>query len=367
MKIETTKDKLSSALQKLQKVSAKQVSLPILESVLLEAKDNLLTLRTTNLHVGTELTLPVKMDEEGSVAVRYDLFTQIVSHLKSGDEVLHVETDGNVLVLRTSYSEMRVSTYNADEFPTLPKIENEKSFSLPISKLIEGMRSVLYAAAQTEMKPEISSVYLHVEGNELIFVSTDSFRLAEKRIVVEGIDDFPGVIIPIKNVQEFLRVFSGEDEVAEVRLSENQISFETDHIYFVSRIIDGNYPNYQQIIPKDEQTQAVVLKKELEDALKLVQVFLDEFNQMSLTTLPEKDQLEFRAKNQEFGEGEVSVDTHLSGRDVSLHFNYKYLADVLSHRDAQSVSFHFYDERRPFVVRFEGDPSFIYLIMPIHR
>jgi len=365
MKLEVSGEKLTWAIQKLQKNLQKQLSLPILEAVYLEGKDDSLTLRTTNLHVGTEVTIPVKLIEEGRTAVRYDLFSQVLTNLKEKNEKIEFSFDGGLFVVKTPYSKFNITSFNADEFPTLPKIEDSTKFSIPIADFVDGVQSVMYAAAQSDIKPEISSVYVYTEGNELIFVSTDSFRLAEKRIVVEDLGDFPGVIFPIKNVQEFIRVFSKEDGVFTVLVSENQISFETELLYFVSRVVDGNYPNYRQIIPTESLIDVVFLHNELVSSLRLVHIFSDDFHQVFLKTNKKEEKVTFSSKNVDLGESEVKIDAHIHGDDIEVKFNYRYLADVLNHPSSDSISFHFTEANKPFIVRYIDDTSFLYLIMPM--
>ncbi len=365
MKLEVRAEKLQWAIQKLQKNQQKQLSLPILEAIYLEAKENTLILRTTNLHVGTEVVIPVKVEQEGKVAVRYDLLSQVLSNLKTKEDKIEFSFDGNLFTVKTPYSQVNMTSYNADEFPTLPKIADAPSFTLPITDFIDGVQSVMYAAAQTDIKPEISSVYIYTDGNELVFVSTDSFRLAEKRVVVENVGDFPGVIFPIKNVQEFIRVFAREEGNFSVLVSENQISFETESLYFVSRVIDGTYPNYQQIIPTESTTTITLLHSELTSALRLVHIFSDDFHQIFLRTEKEREKVIFSAKNVEVGESEAEVDAHIQGEDIEIKFNYRYLYDVLSHQMGDSISIELTETRKPFVVRYVGEPSFLYLIMPM--
>ncbi len=208
MKLESTLEKIEDAVLRVQKVSAKNISLPILENVLLIAEDNTLKLRSTNLHIGVEITLPVKIEKPGRVAVRLDIFSQIITNLKNEHKVVLEVTD-NILNIITEKSQMEIKLFPDADFPTLPYIEDAVELTIPVDTLIEGVRSVMYSASVSEIKPEISSVYIYTENNELVFVATDSFRLSEKRIVAKGVSDFPGLIVPIKNIQECIKIFTG--------------------------------------------------------------------------------------------------------------------------------------------------------------
>lgn len=366
MKLETTLEKIKEAISRVQKVSAKNLSLPILENVLLSAKENSLTFRSTNLHIGVEVTIPVKIAIEGEIAIRLDVFSSIINSLGAEHKVL-LETNENTLHISTSSSEMDIKLFPHLDFPTLPRVEDGVSINVSMETFIDGVRSVMYAASMSEIKPEISSVYVYTENNELVFVATDSFRLAEKRIVVEGVADFPGVIIPIKNIQECIKVFSGVTDVVKMSIGRNQLSINSEDIYFTSRIIDGNYPDYKQIIPQESKTQAVVLKSDLVQSLRLVSVFADSFNQILVKTDIEKGLLDIHTRNTDIGENNTTVAAALTGEGIEMYLNHKYMSDSFMSISQDSISFSFTEKNRPCVLRPVGDSSFLYLIMPMNR
>lgn len=367
MKLESTLEKISTATSRVQKISAKNLSLPILENVLLIAKDNTLTFRSTNLHIGVEVSIPVKIQQEGEAAVNLQVFSQIISSLKNEHKIILEVKDEKQLEITTEKSTMDIKLFPHQDFPTLPRVEDGVEITLPVEKIIDGIRSVVYSASMSDIKPEISSVYIYSENNELVFVSTDSFRLAEKRIVVETKQDFPGVIIPVKNVQECIKVFTGVSEDVRVFVGENQISLQSDEIYFTSRIVDGNYPDYKQIIPSESKTEAVVLKEDLIQSLRLVNVFSDSFNQILLKTNNKDGAITLHSRNTDVGENHTSVDAAVSGDDVQMYLNHKYLSDCFSSVISDSINFSFNESNKPFLVKGVGDNSFLYLIMPMNR
>ena len=366
MKLETTIQKLSNSVNKLKNFSSKNISLPVLENILLINKDNILTIRSTNLHIGVEISIPVKSIKDGEVAVNLGLFTNILNSLKKEDKIL-LELHGTLLKIKTENSEMEINTYDSSEFPSLPQIEEGLDFIIPIDKFIDGVRSVMYAASSSDIKPEISSVYIYKENNELIFVSTDSFRLAEKRIIIDGVDDFPGIIIPIKNIQECVHVFSDVKGDVLFELSKNQVSIKNNEIYFTSRIIDGNYPNYTQIIPQEEKTSVIVLKNDLYSSLRLINVFSDNFNQILLKTNKKKGVLSLHSKNTDIGENNTDIEAVIEGDDIEVYVNHKYITDSFSSLNEDSIYFSFFEKNKPFIIKSVGDNSFLYLIMPMNR
>ena len=148
-----------------------------------------------------------------------------------------------------------------------------KTFEIESKKLIDGIKSVYYSASFSDIKPEISSVFIYQENNDLVFVSTDSFRLAEKKIKMRNLEEIEGIIIPFKNIPEILRVIGGFLGIIRICFNKNQISFSFENTYLTSRIIDGVFPDYRQIIPKDIKTEATLLKQDLINALNLSNIF----------------------------------------------------------------------------------------------
>ncbi len=366
MKVETTLEKIKDSVLRVQKVSAKNLSLPILENVLIIAKDNQLIFRSTNLHVGVEISIPVKIEIEGEISVRLDVFGAIINSLGNQHKVT-LEVRDTTLHITTETSTMDIKLFPHSDFPTLPTVDEQDGFDIQMQDFIEGVRSVVYSSSVSEIKPEISSVYIYSENNELVFVATDSFRLAEKRIVMEGVVDFPGVIVPVKNINECVKIFSGVSGSVCVKVGQNQISIENDEIYFTSRIVDGNYPDYKQIIPSQSDTEVVMLKDDIIQSLRLISVFSDNFNQILLKTNVGAGTVHIHTRNTEVGENDTSIDAAITGEGIEMYLNHKYLSDSFSSISTDSISISFTEKNRPCVLRPVGDPSFLYLIMPMNR
>ncbi len=366
MKIEATLEKIKEAVSRAQKVSAKNLSLPILENVLLTASENILTIRSTNLHVGVEIMVPVKIEQEGEIAVKLDIFSQIINSLH-GEHKVVLEVIENTCHIHTEKSDMEIKLFPHTDFPTLPRVEDAVEIELPIETIINGVRSVVYSASLSDIKPEISSVYIYSENNEIVFVATDSFRLAEKRIVVEGANTIPGIIVPIKNIQECIKIFTGITDTTKLFIGKNQLSIQSNNIYFTSRIVDGNYPDYKQIIPQESLTDVVILKDELIQSLRLVNVFSDNFNQILMKTNSEKGQISIHSRNTDVGENNTTVDAAITGVGVEMYLNHKYLSDAFGALTSDSINFSFTEKNKPCIIKSVGDPSFLYLIMPMNR
>ena len=287
------------------------------------------------------------------------------SNFSQNENVQLEDKDGNLLV-KTSKSQITLKGQPHEDFPTIPAVSGA-IFEIDSKKLTEGIKSVYYSSSVSDIKPEISSVYIYTDGDNLVFVSTDSFRLAEKKIKVKGLEDISGIIIPFKNVVEILRIFGETQGSVKVCFNKNQISFSSDNIYLTSRVIDGIFPDYRQIIPKESSTEIVVLKQDLLNALKLSNVFSDKFNQVNLRAEPKQKVFELSSINNDVGENKTRLDAVLKGEGIELGFNYKYFLDCFQSITTDSVAIKMSGSGRPMVVSPVSDPSFTYLIMPMNK
>jgi DNA polymerase-3 subunit beta len=358
-------EKIKNALVTTERITGKNLTLPVLGSVLWVATNKTLKLRSTNLSLGIEVEIPAKIEKEGIVAIRGDILSSLFSVL-TGDSIVLFELIESNLLVKTKSSTILLKSISHEDFPTIPVIEGE-NFIIPSKKFIEGIRSVYYSASISEVKPEIGSIYIYPEEDMLIFVSTDSFRLAEKKIKIKQKLAFSGILLPYKNAVEIMKVFDIADEDLKVTLQKNQISFSTASIYLTSRVVDGSFPDYKQIIPKNSSTQATVLKQDFISSLKVSNIFSDKFNQITLTVKPHEKVFEIEAKNMDVGENTTFIAGALSGESVSANFNYKYILDCFQSISADSLNLELNGSNRAMIIRPVGDSSFMYLVMPMNR
>jgi len=365
MKLECSVEKIRNAVYQAERVTGKNLTLPVLSSILLIASGKSLKLRATNLSIGVEVEIPARVEKEGAAAVNGAVLYGVFSNMVSGESVQLKEENGNLSV-KTKKSEILLKGQPHDDFPTIPTVAGT-GFQIEAKKLSDGLKSVYWGSSISDIKPEISSVFFYTDGDQLIFVATDSFRLAEKKIKVKGLEEITGIIIPFKNIVEILRIFGEAPGMVQVQFNKNQISFTADDIYLTSRLIDGIFPDYRQIIPKSFATEAVVLKQDLLNALKLSNIFSDKFNQVNLSLQPKQKIFELSSINNDVGENKTRLDAALKGEGVELGFNYKYFLDCFQSLTTDSVSIRMSGASRPMVITPISDPSFTYLIMPMNR
>lgn len=365
MKLECGIEKIKNGILQVEKITGKNLSLPILSSILLIASGKSLKLRATNLSLGVEIEIPAKIEKEGVVAIPGSTLAGIFSNVFQNENI-HIEDENGNLLIKTKKNRIKLKGQIHDDFPTIPLVEG-KSFEIESKKLIDGIKSVYYSSSSSDIKPEISSVYIYSNDDNLVFVSTDSFRLAEKKIKIRGIEEIPGILIPFKNIPEILRIFGDIQGIIKVCFNKNQISFSSENIYLTSRIIDGVFPDYRQIIPKDFTVDAVVLKQDLLNALKLSNIFSDKFNQINLLINPKEKVFELSSQNNDVGENKTYLDAAIKGEEASLGFNYKYFLDCFQSINTDSISIKINHPSKPMVISGSSDNSFTYLIMPMNR
>jgi DNA polymerase-3 subunit beta len=365
IKLECKVEELKNKISQVEKITGKNLTLPILSSILLIASSKSLKLRSTNLSLGIEVEIPAKVEKEGIVAVSGSVLNGIFSNVFQNENVYLESVDGNLLI-QTKKSKIKLKGQPHDDFPTIPKVAG-MSFEIESKKLIDGIKSVYYSSSISDVKPEISSVFMYTNEDNLVFVSTDSFRLAEKKIKIKGLPEIQGILIPYKNISEILRVFGEVASIIKVCFNKNQISFSSDNVYLTSRVIDGVFPDYRQIIPKTWKTSATVLKQDLLNALKISNIFSGKFNQVNLKITPKEKVFELSSANNDIGENKTYLDAAITGEDIEIGFNYKYFLDCFQSILTDSMSIKFSGSGSPIVISSVSDISFIYLIMPMNR
>lgn len=366
MKIECVKEKLHLAVSKAEKIVGKNINLPVLSCLLFETKGNNLIIRSTNLDLGLEISIPVKVEENGKVAVPANIISSFLNNI-SDDKNIILETVENTLKISTQNSEASIKTLSPEDFPTVPMIDNEKTYKINSKDIVNGIKSVIYSSSLSSVKPELASVYIYSNNDNLIFVATDSFRLAEKTIKTRKNMDLNNILIPFKNASDILKIIDNIDSEIEINAAKNQISFVFDGTYLVSRVIDGVFPDYKQILPKEEKTKVVLLKQDLINSLKVSNIFSDSFNQMNISVKNGEKAIKIKTKNNNIGENINKIDANIEGEDIEVNFNYRYIIDCLPSIASDSVSLIFNGINKPLIIKGISDKTFTYLVMPMNR
>ncbi|MES2953255.1 MAG: DNA polymerase III subunit beta [Patescibacteria group bacterium] len=366
MKGECLRDRLKGGVALVEKMTGKNLSLPVLSAILIEAGKGKLLLKATNLDVGIEYAVPAKLEGEGLVALGGAMLSNFLSTV-GGDETIKFEVVGGNLALATKRTSTLIKSVPAEDFPVIPRVEAEETVVISAEGLREGIRAVLYAASLSDVKPEIASIYLYADNGELVFVATDGFRLAEKRVQAAESTMQTALLIPQKNAGELLRAIENEQGDVTVLINKNQLSLKTENLYFTTRLVVGNFPNYRQIMPTQSKTKGTLEKRDLVQALKLSALFSDRLSQIALKIDPAEGVCEVESKNQDSGENTTLLEGVFEGELATMSFNAKYVLDGLQSIGEEKVAVSLNGPGKPLVIKPVRDTSLTYLVMPMNR
>jgi DNA polymerase III subunit beta len=366
MKIECIKEQLQEALGKADKIAGKNPTLPVLSGLYLDARQNSLTIKATNLDLGLSINIPVKVIEPGVSVVPSHVLSSFISSLTK-DRNITINTKDQLLEVKTASTKTNIKTLPSEEFPIIPEVGDDNTFTIPARDFVFGIRSVIYAAAVGSIKPELSSISITHEGEFLVFAATDSFRLAEKKIRIKKMPHFKQILVPQKNALEIIKIFDRGEEEISISIEEHQMALRSGGLYLTSRIIEGNFPDYRQIIPKETTTSAVVLKQDLINSLKTILIFSDSFNQLTLRLNPVAKKFELESKNMTVGEIVHAVEAVIEGEEIAINVNHRYFTDCFQSLTTDSLNLSFSGQAKPILITPVSDTSFLYLVMPMNQ
>lgn len=367
MKIEFIKDKLQKAINQAERSVGKNLSLPILSNIILETEGNKLIVKSTNLEIGVEVEVLAKIDGDLKVAVNPNLLNNLLQNLPSNEKV-EINKEEDLFIINTNKGQVTLKTLKTEDFPIIPKVVSDQIISIPIKDFTEGVKGVAYAAALSDIKPEIASVYLYSDNQKLFFVATDGFRLSEKFITLDKNQpkEPVNIIIPLKNILEINRILGDQPTDGElvIMTDNNQISIITDGLHITSRIIDGVYPDYRQVMPKDLKTKVELNKVDFINTLKLAGVFSDKFNRLTIDVV--KDTITLSTKNNDTGESVLKITPRsYSGEGISLTISSRYLLDALQSINDDGIILGFNESNKPLYLKGLEDNTFQGLVMPL--
>jgi len=368
MKIVCLQENLKNSLGFVQGIVGHHLTLPILNNVLLQADKSNLQVMATNLEMAMVIDLAARIEISGSLTVPARLMVNLISSLKEKKIALESRPNNNLFIKTQNY-QANLRGLASKDFPLMPKIDKQYSFKIPATAFKIGLAGVINSVALTETRPEISGVLFVVSQGELKIASTDSFRLAEKRVKIEGVVNAESsqVIIPAKTIQELIKVLSVMEKEVEVVVGASQILFNCHNIKLISRLIEGAYPDYQAIIPQDFQTQVILDKKEFLEMVKIASLFSSKINDVTVLVDPKKSQVEISAQNIDVGENQINLNAEISGQAVKVVCNYRYLLEGLSNILSPRVFLGFNGSAQAFVMKPVQQKGYLYLIMPLNQ
>lgn len=364
MKFTCSKRLFHEALQSVSRAIATRSTLPILGNVLLSAQDGQLKLVTTDLEIGMTCLLPLDGEEAGAVTVPERILQDVVGNLPDGEITISAD-ERNLLTISAAKSQYTIHGLPADEFPILPQVPSETVLSMPGNILRDLVRKTLFAASTDESRLILTGCLLSWDGTVAIMVATDTHRLAVKRAPADGRFTTPvSVIIPSRALQELLRLLGNSDDNVDVTVGESQILFAMGRVCLVSRLIEGQFPAFERVIPQDVNKRLVANRQQLYDAVRRASIVARvESNKVIFRSI--ENVLTISAETGEIGKAYEEIPISLSGEAVEIAFNAEYLLDVFAVLDTETVELSLSGPLNPGLVTAEAEHEYQYVVMPM--
>ena len=360
MKIIINQNKLISAIRLVERVVSKNISLPILNTILLKTEGGQLQLIATNLEIGIHCSVGVKIEKEGSVAVPAKIFSDFISNVH--DEKIILGVDKNIISVISEHYKTQILGMKPDEFPIVPTVRNAIEFTMPSKELSSALTSVFDATSLMETRPELSGVFIHNDGKTVTFAATDSFRLSE-RIVKVATNAQKSFIIPRATALEMIHLSADHQEDVKIIVSENQIALRGSNFELVSRLIDGRYPDYKKVIPEKFIATVTVDKAEFERNVRMASIFSSSIS--DLTIKASNATLQVMAKNSDKGEIVSNLASSGVKEPFDVSVNYRYLLDGLKTIPTSALVIGYSGQGSPLVLQGEQHEGQVYVIMPL--
>lgn len=369
MKLKVLQENLSTALNTTSRFASSKMQLPVLANVLLSASKNKLLISATNLEVSVSLSVGAKVEKKGDLTVPARTITDLVSNLTTGQ--VNLESKNESLKISTEGFNSTVSGMNSSDFPDIPKNIKKPDLKIPSDVFQDALGQVLYAVSTDETRPVLTGVLMIIEKGNLILVSTDGFRLSQKKISLKKkkakeLD----LIVPKSALSELSRLSGDEDSMEfSFNKKDNQVVFGVSGAILASRIIEGEFPDFERIIPEKTEMTISLDKEEFLRAVKLASVFArDAANVVKLKV--EEDSVEVSAESKQTGSQETKVDAKVEtdsklDEEFVIAFNYRFLEDFLNSVEGEDVEIGLSDTKAPGVFKDPKDKDFLHIIMPV--
>lgn len=362
MKLTVTQENLNRALQVVGRVASGKTPLPILNNILFRTDKNRLLLAATNLELAITQHVGSKIEQEGSVTVPARLMSEFVANLPKGN--IELETDGTKLHIACGAYKSTINGMAPDEFPELPAIEEKQAVAIPVGELKRAIQQTALVASSDDTRPVLTGIFCHTHEGSLYFAATDGYRLAERKLLTTS--QTMSAIIPVTAMNDLLRVIT--DEAAEVRFmfDDNQVRMIVDDIHITSRLIDGNFPDYRTLIPKESNMTLSLPKDEFVRITKVASLFARESGgSVTLKAVAEPGKLSIHSVASQLGENTSEAEATVSA-DGEVTLNSRYLLEALGCLDSKEIQFGFSGKLAPCVLTAKDKTAeYQHIIMPL--
>lgn len=371
MKLEILKNRLVEGLSITSRISLKKASLPILENTLFETEKNFLKLSATNLETGIIWWSLAKIETEGKSCFNGKLVLNVISNIQ--EPTIKLEVENLDLKIENKGFLVKIKGVNHEDFPIIPTRDKYEKITVSCEKLCQSLSKIVNIPSPSIGRPEISGIYFSFEKDILKLAATDSFRLAEKKIEIKTpLAKTYSLILPQNAAKEIVGIFGAKEGDIDIFLSPSQIFLESQmvefphpEILFTSRLIEGEYPNYEEIIPKKFKTKAVLDRILFLNQIKTASLFSGRINEVKLEFDPKRKTIQILSKNPDFGEYKSEINTEIEGDEISISFNFRFLIDGLSSIDSKKIVFSISEKEGPSLLKPIDQEDFFYILMPI--
>ncbi len=362
MNIQCTQENIAKGLQIVSRVATTKSSLPILGNILLQTEDGQLKLAATDLELGVTTFVRAKVEEEGSITLPARLLVDFLAN--ATDPTLTIRTKDQEASIQSEHYQATLKGMDASEFPLIPAVKEATTLTIESAAFRRALQDVLFAAAVDDTRPVLNGVCLVAADRQLTLAATDSYRLAERRVALA--ESATGTaIIPSRTAAELARILPETDASVTVALAENQLALSLEETSIVSRLIEGTFPNYSQIIPSDASTMVTLDRTELLNAVKVASFFARDTAHNVRVVVEPPTTFGIHAVSAAVGENTTNIPAQISGEAVSIAFNAKYLLDAINAIRSESVQLEFSGVDRPGVLHPVGDDQYLSLVMPL--
>jgi len=369
MKVQILQENLNKGLIIASRLVSAKAQLPILSNILLKTDQGRLQVAATNLENGVSLWLGAKIEEEGEITVPAKVFSEIVTTLSAG--TVDIKTNGNVMQILSGGYQASLNCVSALEYPKLPVPSEQSIVSISAGKLADGINQVAFSAAADETRPVLTGVLLKLKGKTLSMAATDGYRLSLKDVEIDkDIKEQMTLILPSKTLMEAARIINDEkikaDEIIQIGYTKekNQVVFLFPQLHLFSRIIDGDFPDYEKIIPNNLLTKITINNEDFIQGVKLVSVFARDSSNIVKFDIKDNS-LNMSANSPQVGENKISIESKIEGEDVEIAFNFRFLQSLLAIIKEKEITLDLNGPLSPGVFRIVGSENFLHLIMPV--
>jgi len=361
MKVVCSREELTQKLSVVARAVSTRASVQILSGVLLRAENGRLHLAATDMELSLRSSVEAQVEGEGAVVVPGRLLVDLVRLLPADEVTFEHRAEEGVVHVVCGASSSTLHTYSAEDFPRLPDLDTVGTFTVDRETLLDTISRVARSASRDESRPVLTGILVRFEHGKLVMVATDSYRMSVKETTLEGEAPELEAIIPARALGELVRIAQSGDTL-ELGVHENQVVFAADDVWLTTRRIDGQFPNYKQLLPETFEHEVTLPRAELLDAVRRVAVMAQRNSPLRLRFA--EGELTLLAQTQDVGEAKESLPVGFSGEAMEIGFNAEFLREGIESVDTDDIQLRLISPLRPGLIHAEGD-DFWYLIMPI--